>query len=277
MGVSMINSIIWKNNVNVHAPICHTSFKQGKRSCGVCKKDIGDFETVLYCFLGRGTQFSNISCIHAECEPSCTTTKVSKHYPCRLCGKKGGVDGVIPLRWGRKFFYHRSCLFNIKSEITPIEQIHKLAIKRIKDRFMKATTAYYIKLDFPYTGLLLEEDEGNHQCNIKLHVRSIDGKMVWCFADLYNNRFWLFDKSWKPHSFIEKNLNGDERTKEVFWAVLSDLEKFYDNNGFPLGLRPDIDFKMRFLLKHGCSMEGALERALEEIETQYKEIRQSKN
>jgi hypothetical protein len=291
------NGIVWKNNVNAHAGATPDGVMQFKRHCSVCKKEIGDFETVLYCFLGRGTQSANAIYVHKECEQSYVGTKISKRVKCRICEGGENLDGVLPLNYDRKIFYHRSCLSKIESETVPLEKVRESATKRVKNRIAKVKVEYVVGLDFPYEGLMLRQKgcaniDRYKDPHLNMCIRPIDGKLLWCLLEwqyarcfVFNEEGWILGLNEEDKDSFTFSINALGRigfqklpkdSIEVYKATIIDLQKHFDNAGQPIGPRLDIDFKIRFLLKHGCSLEGLLEGSLENIESQYENLSEKK-
>jgi len=295
------NGIVWKNNVNARAGTTSDGVMQFKRHCSVCEKEIEDFETVLYCFLGRGTQSANAIYVHRECEQNYVGTKISKRVKCRICEGGENLDGVLPLNYDRKIFYHRSCLSKIESETIPLEKVRESATKRVKNRIAKVKVEYVMSLTPPYEGLVLRQKgcadiDYYKDPHFNVCIRPIDGKLLWCYLKWQYARCFVFnEKSWNPElkeeggdtSILFTNIiermgfqkfpkDSIEMYNEMYKSTITDLQKRFDNVGQPIGPRLDIDFKIRFLLKHGCSLEGLLEDSLENIESQYEDLNEKR-
>ena len=139
--------------------------------------------------------------------------------------------------------------------------------KRAEGRLKRGEVHYEVKID-PYTELELSRiqeagyryDRTNH---VEITLKPLDGKLVQATWDWGVNLFR--SGGWGKQEDIKYNLDTTPlRDKEhrpdleTLLKVQEDLKKHFDQRGRVIGERLDADYKLRFVLNYGTSIEGAV-------------------
>lgn len=271
--------LIWKNDANRHGcGVTNEGLLSHKHRCKVCREEIEATDKVIYAYANRGTMMAISSYVHEGCLLTLRTQGGNGRNICRVCDKAPG-DIYIPIRRGRGVWLHEACIPDINDdEVQPIEFVLKAVKKRSEDRLKRARMRYYMKVKHPYDGHTLlfdrdrpEKEEGHDLYRVE--VRPFDGKLVR-IQD--NDVYWLmpFESGhWTKEEKLRKKIE-DRNKDNAKWnrpvlseeeietliqqqlALQTELKKDYNARGYPIEERLDADFEMRYLLKHGNTLEG---------------------
>lgn len=259
--------IVFKNDVHVHGSSVTRDGIVIRKKCACCRKEIGDLETVYYVFRARGTASATACYVHIDCEKNYRfPPETNKRTWCRICGKNEDLDGRMP----PGLFYHSACLPNAKKETLPEEEIKRKLVKRTEGRFKRARLYYDIPI-MPYEGVKLHHTPRQwHRDDsaVRVEARLLDGKIVQASF----RRVYIFTSGhWNSVEEIKRQAVQDCFTRQPLTSkeidallqVYRDLQQHYDKRGRPIGERMDADFKLRFLLEHGTTVEGIINEARE--------------
>ena len=259
---------VWKNDVYAHgARVNKEGMVIKPKKCMECNEAIDATETCIYVFAARGTSAAQSRYVHAACESKCHIEPISrKGSVCRVCQKSGNLDGCFRLP-GRNIYYHQSCLPNARREVVPEEQIKEKMKKRAEGRLKRGEVHYEVKIN-PYTGLELSRiqeagyhyDRTNH---VEITLKPLDGKLVqatWGWGvNLFRSGGWGKQEDIKYNLDTTPLRDKEHRPDlETLLKVQEDLKKHFDQRGRVIGERLDADYKLRFVLNYGTSIEGAV-------------------
>ena len=252
---------VWKNDVYARGShVNREGMVASPKRCMVCSGNIEATETCIYVFSARGTSAAQSRYVHAACEPQCHIEPINRERSiCRVCQKSGNLDGCFKIP-GRNLYYHQSCLPNAPQEVTPEEEVRVKMKKRAEGRLKRGEVYYEVKIN-PYAGLeLFRVDHHISGPNkVIIVLKPLDGRLVRVSYD-WSTR--LFVKGcWVPESKLREFMEEEEEKKDVVETLLklqTDLKKYFDARGRVIGERLDCDYKLRFVLNYGTSLDGAV-------------------
>lgn len=257
--------IVIKNDV--HARGCPLS-KMGvarKHKCEVCKEVFSDTEDVYYAFSQRGTMSAASSYIHPACIATYRKQSTKGGLYCRLCEKEE-PDMRILTGHARGFWIHEACLENVDRETVPVETIPDRVRRRYEARFKRIELFYGVTM-FEDGSLYLDRNS-RFSAEAQITVRMLDGKLKRAYfnnVNLFIGGHWTAEEDYgrlrKPEYDFERAVSEKQIAAAKEWQ--EKLQKYYDKRGYPIGDRLDADFKLRFLLENGNSVEGIIYEATE--------------
>lgn len=251
---------VWKNDVYARGShVNREGMVTSPKKCMVCGGNIEATETCIYVFSARGTSAAQSRYVHAACEPQCHIEPINRERSiCRVCQKSGNLDGCFKIP-GRNLYYHQSCLPNAPQEVTPEEEVRAKMKKRAEGRLKRGEVYYEVKID-PYTGLDLSRQNGHYSTErVVITLKPLDGRLVQVSYDwsiyLFRSGHWVEEKGIKLSLLDRESPNN---LAETLLKLQTDLKKHFDARGRVIGERLDGDYKLRFVLNYGTSLEGAV-------------------
>ncbi len=284
--MSWSRGIVLKNDVNRRAGTVHEEgyvLDEYRVHCKVCKKVIQDDETIYYAFKNRGGD-SHASCyFHLACEPeNAVTPFTDRRTSCCFCGVSEDLDRAVPTSHGGNVVYHAECLEpKVGDERISVEVMKRLLSQRNKGRLSRGTIRYGVQIR-PYSGFKLEYGKGSKWSTEDEYafvgLRTLDGKLR---EVRYGYNIVLFESgSFMSPENIQAQISGvlketrvwhgtkslTEEDAEAILQLYDDLKEHYNGKGKPKGDRVDVDYRMRFLLTTGNSIEGFVNAKRDEYE-----------
>jgi len=253
---------VLKNDIYAHGNVVSKEGVVKSKKCMICHKEINAIEIVYYVFSARGTQSASSMYVHTECEPQCRIPipiRQSKSH-CKTCNGSQNIDGCFLLP-NRNIYYHQSCLPQTPCEVVPEAELEERLKKRAEGRLKRGEVYYTISLK-PYVGLDFLATNRRYpasEVNLFLTIRPFDGRLSSVSVGYC---IFFSGGGWRPVRNAELDLSyfkfDPKKREECIATILQavrDLRKHYNARGRPIGERLDADIHLRFLLKHGHTME----------------------
>ena len=216
-----ITGFEWRNDVSINASVSNDGIVKHRYKCQVCRKTIEDTETVLYAFYGRKTQAYKHKYIHRECEPACAIPPISSHAACRICGKKGNLDGRIHMGHQAYLYYHRSELDQVPVVVKDVQKIKDDTHRRMMGRLKRGKIKYEIPI--PCTELLLYDPHTLDE-SVSITIRPWDGKIVKVEYCYQIPLFWY--SKWESEERIRElvAMNNGGTSSRADWMISKEIE-----------------------------------------------------
>ncbi len=281
----MSREIILKNDVNRRAGSIHHEgyvLAEDMVHCTNCKEPIEDDETCYYAVKNRGYDSHSAGYFHIACEPdNAVKPFTDRRTSCIFCQQSEDLDRVAHTKHRQRVCYHEVCLPKVKDETISQVKLKQLLAQRNKGRITRGRIHYEVAFD-PYSGLNLIYRETNpkyaywteHGQFAKMILRTLDGKLSEVRVNrniyLYVSGAFIHRDDLR-HRFDEEiklaatsryyyGLALVEKDKIEVLQLYDDLrEKFTDRGHLKSGERFDSDYRLRFLLATGNSIEGFID------------------
>lgn len=278
----MSRTIVLKNDVNRRAGNIHHEgyvLAEDLVHCTKCQEPIEDDETCYYAVKNRGYDSHSAGYFHIRCEPdNAVKPFTDRRTSCVFCSTSENLDRITYTKHRSRICYHFTCLSQAKDESIPEKKLKTLLAKRNKGRISRGKIHYEVIID-PYNGLDLIYNEKNPRYAIhggqekiaRVILRTLDGKLseVRVGREVYLYQSGKFVSRATVEHRIDKTIEDAQRER-YYWGVrleekdkagilqlYDDLSETFTNRGYPKsGERLDSDYRLRFLLATGNSIEG---------------------